>query len=281
MYIFMVDGRTLHGGLSDRLRGAFSVYDYCKKKGYVFKILWTYPEKLQNYLVPASVEWEITPEEMIYDRRIVDFKFFNSYSFMDNDEEAYAKLLDSNKSIVHVYSNVTIHEEKYEEYFQELFKMSSMLNRAFNEQLEAIGSNYISISFRLIGLLGDFVDRPDLYPELENTEMKKEYIEACINAIKGLKEKNTDIERILVTADSPIFLEEANKLDYVYVVPGGVVHIDQARGKKGVSLIKNYLDFLLIAKAIKSYYFVYGRMFAATRFASTAALTGGKVIERL
>jgi hypothetical protein len=142
MYIFMVDGRTLHGGLSDRLRGAFSVYDYCKKKGYVFKILWTYPEKLQNYLVPASVEWEITPEEMIYDRRIVDFKFFNSYSFMDNDEEAYAKLLDSNKSIVHVYSNVTIHEEKYEEYFQELFKMSSMLNRAFNEQLEAIGSNY-------------------------------------------------------------------------------------------------------------------------------------------
>lgn len=66
--------------------------------------------------------------------------------------------------------------------------MSSMLNRAFNEQLEAIGSNYISISFRLIGLLGDFVDRPDLYPELENTEMKKEYIEACINAIKGLKD---------------------------------------------------------------------------------------------
>ena len=68
-------------------------------------------------------------------------------------------------------------------------------------------TNYISISFRLIGLLGDFVDRPDLYPELENTEMKKEYIEACINAIKGLKEKNTDIERILVTADSPIFLD--------------------------------------------------------------------------
>ncbi|MCI9422227.1 MAG: hypothetical protein HFG81_05870 [Dorea sp.] len=280
-YVFIVDGKTPHGGLSDRLRGLFSVYDYCKERGYIFKILWIYPENIQNYFVPASVDWRIEPEEMVYDRKIVDFRFFNSYSFMNNDEKSYAKLLDSKKPIIHVYSNVTIHEEKFDMYFRELFVLSAELDTAVRKQLSAIGSEYISISFRLADLLGDFVDCPDIFPELENEKVKEEYIGACINAIKTLKEKNPEISKILVTADSAKFLQEAEKLSYVYIVSGTIVHMDQANKNDEMSQIKNYLDFLLIAKAIKCYYFVHGRMYASTRFASTAALIGGKKIEQL
>ena len=34
--VFIIDGKTPHGGLSDRLRGLFSIYYYCKQRGYTF-----------------------------------------------------------------------------------------------------------------------------------------------------------------------------------------------------------------------------------------------------
>lgn len=36
--IFFIDGKTIHGGLSDRLRGLFSAYYYCHKKDIDFKV---------------------------------------------------------------------------------------------------------------------------------------------------------------------------------------------------------------------------------------------------
>ena len=44
--VFIIDGKTPYGGLSDRLRGLFSIYYYCKQRGYTFKVAWNYPFKL-------------------------------------------------------------------------------------------------------------------------------------------------------------------------------------------------------------------------------------------
>lgn len=57
MVVFIIDGKTPHGGLSDRLRGLFSVYYYCKLKGCHFKVAWNYPFRLQDYLKPANENW--------------------------------------------------------------------------------------------------------------------------------------------------------------------------------------------------------------------------------
>ena len=48
-YIYIADGRTPHGGLSDRFRGIFSIYAFCKIYGYDFKINWIHPFNLVDY----------------------------------------------------------------------------------------------------------------------------------------------------------------------------------------------------------------------------------------
>ena len=40
--VIMIDGRFIHGGLSDRLRGIVSIYGYCKQKNIPFYINYTY-----------------------------------------------------------------------------------------------------------------------------------------------------------------------------------------------------------------------------------------------
>lgn len=59
MLIYMADGKMRHGGISDRLRGAVSVYKLCKKMGLVFKINFVHPFELNDYLVPNMYDWYI------------------------------------------------------------------------------------------------------------------------------------------------------------------------------------------------------------------------------
>lgn len=279
-YVFMVDGKTRHGGLSDRLRGCFSVYDYCKENNYQFKIYWNYPDDLENYFLPAEVDWKITDKDMQYNKNIVDFKFFNTYTMLEDDPISYAELLQSKKRIVHVYSNLTMNEKNYKDDFNQLFRTAPIIEDEVEKCLKQIGSDYISITFRFIGCLGDFKDRPDLYPPLATEQEKKEYVDACIAAVKKVKNENPDIKTILVTSDSVLFLNEACKLNYVYIIPGTLQHMDVTNERTNLSQKKSFLDFLLISKAKKSYSYAYGKMFNGSKFARTAALISGRnVIE--
>lgn len=137
--IFMIDGRTPHGGLSDRLRGLFATYMYCKERGYKFKVNWVYPFKLQDYLQPASFDWTIEPEDITHNKKYVAFRFFNSYSRMNNDEKGYYAILNTKKPVEHVYSNVTMHEERYAQLFKELFVLAEPLQLSVKQCLTQIG----------------------------------------------------------------------------------------------------------------------------------------------
>lgn len=59
--VFCIDGRTIHGGLSDRLRGLLSTYLYCKECGRGLVINWVYPFRLSDYLElkesATNVKW--------------------------------------------------------------------------------------------------------------------------------------------------------------------------------------------------------------------------------
>lgn len=275
--VFIIDGKTIHGGLSDRLRGLLSVYHYCLKRNKRLVVNWTFPFKLSEYLTINENKAEYGGY-ISHNLNDVAFRFFNSYSFMNNDEKSYFKVLDSNKPITHVYSNVTIHEELYGKYFNELFtpsdKLKILINRCINE---IGGGKYITITFRFIGLLGDFNDTYSTGVELTDVQ-KSEYIQHCLNAIRYLHDKHSEVSKILVTADSNLFLEQAKKLDYVYVIPGTVSHMDS---KGASSQLKTFLDFFMISKAEHSYLYQYGKMFSGTKFAQTAALIGGKTIENI
>ena len=261
--------------MSDRLRGLFSTYYYCVKEGFDFKVYWIYPFKLQDYLVPNKINWLIEKKDISHNRKEVAFRFFKSYSLMNDNEESYFKIMHTNKPILHVYSNVTLHEEMYASFFNDLFRPSKILCEALQYHSKKIGGTYISITFRFIGILGDFKDTK-FHQELETQEEKETYINKCLNAINRIRKKHPNISNVLITSDSPMFLKRAYELSYVYILPGEVVHMDNVN--KGINNgdLKAFLDMMMISKADCCYSYSYGKMFKGTKFARTAALIGGR-----
>lgn len=272
--IFFIDGKTIHGGLSDRLRGLFSTYYYCLKEGIDFKVFWTYPFNLQDYLEPNKVNWLIEGKAISHNKNEVAFRFFNSYSLMNNNETSFLKIMNTKKHEIHVYSNITLHEEMYHIFFNDLFKPSKMLSDALQYNTDKIGGKYISVSFRFIGILGDFKDTY-FQKELE-AEEKEKYISKCLDVICRLKTKHPNVPKILVTSDSRVFLEKASSLAYVYIIPGTVVHMDGVNKNMEQNDLKAFLDMLMISKAECCYSYNYGKMFKGTKFARTSALIGNR-----
>lgn len=272
--IFFIDGKTIHGGLSDRLRGLFSTYYYCLKEGIDFKVFWTYPFNLQDYLEPNKVNWLIEGKAISHNKNEVAFRFFNSYSLMNNNETSFLKIMNTKKHEIHVYSNITLHEEMYHIFFNDLFKPSKMLSDALQYNTDKIGGKYISVSFRFIGILGDFKDT--YFKKELGAEEKEKYISKCLDVICRLKTKHPNVPKILVTSDSRVFLEKASSLAYVYIIPGTVVHMDGVNKNMEQNDLKVFLDMLMISKAECCYSYSYGKMFKGTKFANTSALIGNR-----
>lgn len=280
--VFCVDGKTIHGGFSDRIRGLLSTFYYCETRGKQMIINWCYPFNLSDYLtINKNIRNVNYGGYISHSKKEVAFRFFNSYSFMDNDEKSYYSLLDTNKQITHVYTNVTQHEELYHELFNKLFTPTALLQAAIDKNLQMIGGKYISVSFRFIDLLGDFKDTYSLGALVEDNE-RADYIKHGINAINNLWMcHKSSITCILVTSDSQTFLEEVKKLPYIYIISGSLVHMDAIKNGSFNLNLKTFLDFFMISKAQQCYTYQYGKMFGATRFAKTAALIGGKNIIKL
>ena len=204
----------------------------------------------------------------------VAFRFFNSYSLMNNNETSFLKIMNTKKHEIHVYSNITLHEEMYHIFFNDLFKPSKMLSDALQYNTDKIGGKYISVSFRFIGILGDFKDT--YFKKELGAEEKEKYISKCLDVICRLKTKHPNVPKILVTSDSRVFLEKASSLAYVYIIPGTVVHMDGVNKNMEQNDLKVFLDMLMISKAECCYSYSYGKMFKGTKFAKTSALIGNR-----
>ena len=276
--VFIIDGKTPHGGLSDRLRGLFSIYYYCKQRGYTFKVAWNYPFKLEDYLMPVHENWVADEADLTHDKKVVDFRFFNNYVGMSGHQADYFSLLDFKKPICHVYSSITQREDLYPAFFQELFKPAPRLEQAISQCLQEIGGKYITVSFRFIGILGDFKDHAGFGEEL-TVEEKRYYIKKSLACLEQLHMRHPQCYKIVVTTDSPYFLKLVKSLSYVYVIPGRLEHMDYAVVDDYEVHLKTFLDFMIITKAEKSYSYQYGKMYGATKFALTAALIGNNEYE--
>ncbi len=103
----------------------------------------------------------------------------------------------------------------------------------------------MSITYRFQQLLGDFKERN--YPTLP-TDEREHLIMNCLNQIKKLHNLYPE-KKVLVTSDSVSLLTEANKLDYVYIIEGNVVHMDWTGGESFKTYEKSFLDFFLLAQA--------------------------------
>ena len=277
--MFMCDGKMLHGGLTDRIRGILSTYQITKRHDLPFYINWTTPFELAKFLLPNKVDWTINPQDIIYDANsfpAIMFKLSSEHRFMNKYNEVVFKNFFKNHKIqTHVYTNLDFANKDYSRLYDELFKPSDYLKSNIESHLSNLGENYVSFSFRFTGLLGDFKD-------LVGNKLSEDEICNLINRnseelSKFLKVIPTDY-RILITSDSTRFLESIKKLDNrIYIVPGNISHIDrqyQNESDMNDVWLKTFLDQYLIMKAKKVYLFKTGDMYASG-FSRFAAQIGG------
>lgn len=275
MIIYIADGRIRHGGLSDRLRGIASSYSYCKKNGFDFRIYFSFPFILQDYLVPNTYNWIIEEKELIYKREHSTPIYITSTSNSGDEKVQEDFLSKTIRKIrkrkifqLHLYTNMYFADKEYNILFSELFKPSDVLEKALTYHSKKINSKYIAIVFRFQQLLGDFDEGN--YPTLDKKE-QTELITKCKNVINKIHKENNDCPKILVTSDSSIFLKSLIEFDFIYIIPGKIYHVDYTFNEEKYVYLKSFLDMFLISRAEKVY-FAHTDMMYQSGFAQRASM---------
>ena len=277
LIICMYDGRMDHGGIADRLRGVVSSYDVARRMGYDFRIFFDHPFLLEDYLVPATVDWRITKEELCYNPEDAEAMFcgsngtfvepfFQRLWFKKRFREAHKQL--------HVYTNALLlpRSKRYGELFRELFRPSERLEQALARYSEPLKGGYITVSLRFIGLLDDFTERDGKHISAEE---QQQLMDRCVAQIRKLYDRMGEKKRVLLTSDSTRFLiYAAEQLDFVYYIPGDVVHIDYQDQTPDDINMKLFVDMLLISRADEAWLLQTDKMYNSGFPRRAAQITG-------
>lgn len=267
--VVMVDGRFMHGGLSDRLRGIASVYGFCREHGVAFKIHYNYPFNLKQYLLPNECDWDISDCDISYSSaeavpvvltlNLLPSKFHKLY---------LSRCLRRHRGKqLHVYTNTLFDDSDYSRNFHELFRPTEKLQADIDSYLSGIGSRFIGIVFRFQQLLGDFrEDGYDILPESERARL----VEVCLQRIDRIHKSWPD-HKVLVTSDSITFLKKAQeRYPFVYAVARRVVHMDYTAAAGYEAYEKSFIDMFMLSRADKVFMYHTGKMYRSG-FAQRAA----------
>ncbi len=246
--VFLIDGRSIHGGLTDRLRGICSIYTYCKQKGIPFHLHANYPFLLEDYLVPNAYDWRIDTEKITYDPRKSVPVLINDYQLNIKLHKFYLNKRLREKKQIHIYGNTPFLDDHFTESFSELFIPSNRLQQDIDNLSSSLSLDYVAITTRFQQLLGDFKETG--YKTLPK-EDQCALINKCVKKIEELHNTELSGKQILCTSDSITFLNEVNKLSYVSIIPGSVVHMDHTSDASFETYEKSFLDLYIIAQAEK------------------------------
>lgn len=261
--VAMVDGMAYHGGMCDRFKGIVSLYAYCKHHGIPFRIRYTYPFRLEDYLSPAAYDW------ILDDNEYTDNLLYSRVLYMRGEHLARRLLGLKVTRQVHFYTNRDLLErindvlrgenetDRYDwgELFRELFRPCEGLRNRIDAIKRNIGGDYCAAVFRFQNLLGDFHEYR--YKELAGADEKEALVVKCLDAISELKKRHGD-KALLVTSDSAAFLQRVSQIEGVHIIPGKLIHIDQVSGEADgdtgrEAYMKSFLDFYVLSEAQKIY----------------------------
>lgn len=252
--VYVCDGRTIAGGLADRFKGILSLYAISEELGYDFRICFTSPFTLSNYLVPAGEhDWRISPDELYReDAAMLVLENTEDSDYQTRRQYAWLRRrLEEGPAEMHVITNSNYaYSLDYSALFRRLFRPSPTLEAALEAEGQRLG-RYVSVSARFLSMLGDFRETGAnvALPEAEAENLMAH----CISEIERLHERHPE-HNILVGTDSMRFLERASRLPYVRIVEGRVAHTDlMDHTGEGRLHEKLFLDFLLIARAESIY----------------------------
>ncbi len=279
-------------GLSDRLSGIVSAYNHIKKLqkegvNVDFKIHFTHPLELSEYLEPNKYDWRVSDDDISYNPSQAEVIVLNTQKVRGVKNQGSTKMeylekriKEGNSKQIHLYTNIIFCEgESYSRTFNELFKPSDRLQDALNAHTEILtqGGGYLSTSFRFMDLLGDFNEGSGI---TLNKRGQAELIQRCIEQLKKLRIQNPT-KRILVASDSGNFLKRAQtELPYVYIVEGDVTHMGNTKDSSFELHLKTFVDYLMIARAEKIYLLRTGKMYNS-RFPYTASMINNRPFERI
>ena len=263
--VVMIDGTQCHGGLTDRFRHIMSIYSYCKENNLKFRLFYNYPCNLQLLLRPNKYDWRIQKKEISYN--YFDYKELYLYvevakgekylstTTINNNNNNHLNILSKelskkDKTQYHIYGNTYFAKGKYRELFYELFTPTKYLKNRIELYRKQLYEPYEAITLRFQQLLGDFKEGE--YAILSEKE-KNTLITKCTNKIDALyKEGYFSTKKILVTSDSPTFLNEIQKsLPYVYIIPGKMEHMDFTNNDDLEMNSKSFIDLFLLSESQK------------------------------
>jgi hypothetical protein len=281
--VYMAGGKIRSGGLGDRLRGIISLYMFCEENRLDFRIYFTDPFLLSDYLEPNVVNWLVGDDTISYDRKHVKelslfdmtrpWRWTMEKQLMYHRRVLCREVLGTRYKQYHVHTNSPIALCQAKEYFRcfhLLFKPSLRLQQAMEVHLSKLGDNFIAMTFRFQQLLGDFTEGD--FPTLKK-EAAVELIDRNIQKAREIYACHREVTRLLVTSDSQTFLERMRELDYVYTVPGERLHMDHTDRKDYELHLKSFLDLMMLSRAKKIYLLCTGKMYHSG-FARAASLIG-------
>ena len=279
--ISMVDGKMWHGGLTDRFKGIVTGYLFAQYLDRPFRIKYSFPFNLTDYLIPNEYNWVIDDED-------ISSSIFTSRALCTRHENGRRMLKVKPKGQIRFYCNVDLTEvldftpfnQKWGDIFNRLFRPSPLLQKELDHQLNKLGCEYVAMVFRFQNLLGDFEEYK--YKKIEDPEYRERLIEANLEEIRNIIEqirKKSDEARILITSDSAEFLERAEKISGVYSIKGKSAHVD-TKGTGNTNHIKAFVDFFMISKAKEVYSVTIDNMYPSD-FPNYASKVGGIPFHRI
>lgn len=278
----MVDSlHGLSGGLTDRLRGMVSMWGLCKERGWDFKIWFRTPFTLERYLVPAEYNWTIDAAQLDFDHAepifAMDIRGGRSTEF----GLRYITERIERHPLCHVYTNLALSWKDFPTLYRELFKPSPPLEALIERNTAVLGEDAVAAVLRFRQLLGDFYEGGDVYSETLSPPLQEKLIEECLEKLALVRTENPHARKILVTSDSSTFLARAAAaFEWVYTIPGKVVHMDFSRGEEEDVYMKSFVDFNVLARCRKIY-LITGPGMYRSGFPWAASLIGGTEYEEI
>lgn len=268
---FIIDPQITHPGLADRFKAIIGTYYIAKQNNFDFKIIFTYPFTLSDYLGYASQNWIASFDDL-------------SYSFQNSRIIAYnggGKVPILNKSIkqYHVYcyigydiletNQIGDYKAIWGKLYRELFQPTPLLEKALLNYAYLKENQFIAIHLRFVNALEHFEGNQFNFL---TPEQKEHLITRCISAIQDIINRNPE-KQIVVFSDSNIFLTRIKKELPIHVLEGKIGHISFS-GNEDI-IVKTFIDFYMISKASHVIRILAPEMYG-TVFSYYAALIGNK-----
>lgn len=266
------------GGFTDFLASVLSFHAYCTDRHWAFKIFSHGDPTFGKILLPKT-DWVLKEGELSFsvpDAKVVWLKIIGDIGHR-NDAYQYGYMrreLTGRHAQYHVYSNFAWDASRFGASFDELFEMSPALKadvERFSAVLDADRRGWISVSARFAELLGDFKE-PEAWRIQMSPEEQEGLIRSALEQVGRIAMLHPG-QKVLVASDSRRFLDRAvQAFPDALALPGDIGHVELDKGEAVCH--KTVLDFLMIARAAKSYLLLGSGMYDSG-FPKRAAQIGG------